>query len=75
MHGLYSERPDGLRSSLPGEARPQVLIDDGLKGPARTSGLGLKPRGNIFVQSQRCSHSIVMLTYTHHDVLSARRLT
>lgn len=51
MYGLHSERSDGLCSSPPGEACPQVLVDDGLEGPARTSRLGLKPRGNIFVQS------------------------
>lgn len=50
-HGLNSERSDRLRSSPPGQGRPQVLVDDGLEGPARTPGLGLKPRRNIFVQS------------------------
>ena len=63
MHGLNSERSDGLCSSPPGEACPQVLVDDGLEGPARTPGLGLKPRGDIFVQGQRGSHSIKMLSY------------
>lgn len=35
MHGLHSERSDGLRSSPPGEARPQVFVDYGLEGPTR----------------------------------------
>lgn len=68
MHGLNSERSDGLCSSPLCEACPQVLVDDGLEGPARTSGLGLKPRGNILVQGQGSSHSIKMLSYEHHDV-------
>lgn len=68
MHGLNSERPDGLRSLPPGDACPQVLVDDNLKGPARTSRLGLKPRGNIFVQGQCGSHGIKMLSRKHHDV-------
>lgn len=61
MDGLNSERSDALCSSPPGEACPQVLVDDCLEGLARTSGLGLKPRGNVFVQSQCGSHSITML--------------
>lgn len=68
MHGLNSEQSDGLCSSPPGEACPQVLVDHGLEGPSRTSGLGLKPHGNIFVQSQCGSHSIKMLSHRHHDV-------
>ena len=68
MHRLYSERSDGLRSSPPGEPCPKVLVDDGLERSARASGLGLKPHGNIFVQSQGCSHSIKMLSNEHHDV-------
>jgi hypothetical protein len=63
MHGLNSERSDGLCSSPPGKPCSQVLVDDGLEGPARASGLSLKPRGNILVQSQGCSHSIMMLSF------------
>lgn len=51
MHGLDSERSDGLRSSPPGKTCPQVFVDYGLEGPTRAPGLGLKPRRNIFVQS------------------------
>jgi hypothetical protein len=70
MHRFYSERSDGLRSSPPGEACPQILVDDGFEGPTRTPGLGLKPHGNVFVQSQGGSHSIKMLSNEHHDVYS-----
>lgn len=63
MHGLYPERSDGLHSPPLGKACPQVLVDDSLEGPARSSRLGLKSRRYIFVQSQSCSHSIVTLSY------------
>ena len=68
MHGLYPERSSGLHSSLLREASPQVLVDNGLERPARASGLGLKPRGNVFIQSQGCPHSIKMLSRRHRDV-------
>jgi hypothetical protein len=68
MHGLYPERLDGLYGSPLGEACPQVLVDDGLEGPTRASRFSVKPRGNIFVQRQGCSHSIKMLSNRHHDV-------
>ena len=50
MHGLHPERSDGLHSSPLCEACPQVLVDDCFERPARASRLGLKPRGDIFVQ-------------------------
>ena len=68
MHRLYSERWDGLRSSPPGEPCPKVLVDDSLERSTRALGLGLKPYGNIFVQSQGCSHGIKMLVHRHLDV-------
>lgn len=68
MHGLYTEGSDGLHGSPLGEACPQVLVDDGLERPARAARFGLKPRGNILVQRQGCTHSIKMLSHRHHDV-------
>lgn len=50
MHRLYPEGSDGLHSPPLGKACPQVLVDDGLEGPARATRFGLKPRGNVFVQ-------------------------
>ncbi len=68
MHRLHSERSDGFSSFPAGEPCPEVLVDDSLERSARASRLGLKPHGNIFIQSQGCSHSIKMLAHEHHDV-------
>jgi len=68
MHGLHPERSDGLHSSPLCEACPQVLVDDCFERPARASRLGLKPRGDIFVQRQGGAHDITMLLNRHHDV-------